>query len=412
MKVGLFNYSDNLGGAARATYRIHKSLLKEGCNSTLYVSKKNMQDSSIKTSPYIIDKNFHTLRTNFISKFIKITNPSIKSYNSLSILPSCWPKFINNSDIDVVHLNWLNAEMMSIEDIAKIKKPMIWTFHDMWPILGSKHLSDSCRFTGNKNFINKTLIKKFFSLDDWTYSRKKKNWLNPIQIVTPSLWLKNCVNQSELMENWPVETIPHPIDTDFWKPDIKEKSRKLLGINSNKIVLLYGADGGVGSYNKGFDLLINSLEKIKHHHKDFILCIFGQNTGIETKLNFPVVNLGKIEEDKKLRHIYNASDLCMVPSRQEAFCQVALEAQSCGVPVLAFSVGGLRDILEHNITGYLIEPFNIESFALCIKNFIENKKNNSGIKNSARRRVEALFSMSSVAKKYIKIYNKVLKFDA
>ena len=411
MKVGLFNYSDNSGGAARATYRIHQSLLNEGCNSILYVNKKTIKENSIKTSPYIIDKRFYTVKTHLISKFIKIIKPKVKTYNSLSILPSSWPKFINDSDIDLVHLNWINAEMMSIEDISKIKKPMIWTFHDMWPFLGSQHLSNNSRFTGNKNFKNKTLIEKILNFDDWTYFRKKKNWINPIQIITPSSWLGSCVKQSEIMENWPVETIPHPIDVDFWSPDIKEKSRKLLGIDNDKVVLLYGADGGVKSYNKGFDLLLKSLEKIKHHHKDLILCIFGQDVKIETNMNFTVINLGKIIKDEKMRQIYNASDLCVVPSRQEAFCQVALEAQSCGIPVLAFSVGGLKDILEHKTTGYLIEPFNTESFALSIKNFIENNKNNLSIKTNARKRVETLFSMSSVAKKYIKIYRKVLNLD-
>ena len=96
-------------------------------------------------------------------------------------------------------------------------------------------------------------------------------------------------------------------------------------------------------------------------------------------------------------------------SRQESFCQVALEAQSCGVPVVAFSVGGLKDIIEHNITGYLIKPFDVESFSLSIKNFINNKKNNFIIKDNARKRVKRLFSMPSVARKYINVYKKILK---
>jgi glycosyltransferase involved in cell wall biosynthesis len=409
MKIGLFNYSDNLGGAARATFRIHKSLLNEGYNSTLYVNKKNTKDNSIKTSPYMIDKNFYNIRTNLISKFVKVTNPRIKSYNSPSILPSSWPKFINNSDIDLVHLNWINAEMMSIEDIAKIKKPMIWTFHDMWPFLGSQHLSNNDKYINVKNFESKNFLDKIFNLNEWTYFRKKKNWINPMQIVTPSQWLADCVKQSELMNSWPVETVPHPIDIDFWKPDSEENSRELLGINSDKIILVYGADGGVESFNKGFDLLLKSLEKLEDHHKDLVLCIFGNETDTKLKLNYPVINFGKITEDKKLRQIYRAADLCVVPSRQESFCQVALEAQSCGTPVIAFSVGGLKDIIEHNITGYLIKPFDVEFFSMSIKNFINNKKKNFIIKDNARKRVERLFSMPSVAKKYINIYKKILK---
>ena len=409
MKIGLFNYSDNLGGAARATSRIHKSLLNEEYNSTLYVNKKNTKDNSIKTSPHIIDRSFNNIRTNLISKFIKITNPKIKSYNSLSILPSSWPKFINSSDIDLVHLNWINAEMISIEDIAKIEKPMIWTFHDMWPFLGSQHLSNNAKFIDIKKFENKNFLDKIYNLNEWTYYRKKKSWIKPIQIVTPSRWMEECVKQSELMNNWPVETIPHPIDTDFWKPDQKENSKELLGINSDKTILVYGADGGIKSFNKGFDLLLKSLEKLEKYHKDLVLCIFGDKTNIKPKLNFPVINFGKITEDKKLRQIYRAADLCIVPSRQESFCQVALEAQSCGVPVVAFSVGGLKDIIEHNITGYLIKPFDVESFSLNIKNFINNKKNNFIIKDNARKRVKRLFSMPSVARKYINVYRKILK---
>ena len=175
MKIGLFNYSDNSGGAARATYRIHKSLLKQGYNSTLYVNNKFLKDSSVKNIPYILDRNLYKIRTNLISKFIKITNPGIKSYYSLSLLSSNWPKFINDSDLDLVHLNWLNGEMMSIEDIAKITKPIVWTFHDMWPFLGSEHLSNNFNSLDFKNFEEKNFIYKIRHLNEWTYFRKKKS---------------------------------------------------------------------------------------------------------------------------------------------------------------------------------------------------------------------------------------------
>ena len=374
MKIGLFNYSDNSGGAARATYRIHKSLLKQGYNSTLYVNNKFLKDSSVKNIPYILDRNLYKIRTNLISKFIKITNPGIKSYYSLSLLSSNWPKFINDSDLDLVHLNWLNGEMMSIEDIAKITKPIVWTFHDMWPFLGSEHLSNNFNSLDFKNFEEKNFIYKIRHLNEWTYFRKKKSWTKPIHVITPSRWLEKCVKESELMNNWPIETIPHPIDVKFWKPDLKDNSRKNIGIDRNKIVLTFGADGGTEAYNKGFDLLLNSLEKIKDFDKNLILCIFGDEKKNKIINKFPVINFGKITNDEKLREIYRATDLLIVPSRSESFCQVALEAQSCGVPVLAFAVGGLLDIIKDDVTGYLVEPYDTNNFSLKIINFIKNKK--------------------------------------
>ncbi len=406
MKIGLFNYSDNLGGAARASYRIHKSLINQGIKSNLYVSKKSIPDISIQESPNKFDRYFSNLRPQLVSKFIKLMNPKINSYSSISILPSNWPKFINSSDIDVVHLNWINAEMMSIEDIAKISKPIVWTLHDMWPFLGSKHLSKKTDLIELTKIKKISFFKNLFNIDNWTYNRKKKSWTKPIQIVTPSKWLENCVIESELMKDWPVTTIPHPIDTDFWKPYSDKHFRSRFNINNNKKILIYGADGGIESKNKGFDLLLKSLEKMEDYFNDFVLCVFGEDKPIKLKTNFPIINLGRITNDKKLRQIYCASDLCIVPSRQESFCQVALEAQSCGTPVLAFSIGGLIDIVDHKNTGYLANPFDTELFSHYIKSFIKNK-NVDHLRINARKRVEKLYSMSTVAKKYINIYKKI-----
>ena len=79
----LFNYSDNLGGAARASYRIHKSLINQGIKSNLYVSKKSIPDISIQESPNKFDRYFSNLRPQLVSKFIKLMNPKINSYSSI-----------------------------------------------------------------------------------------------------------------------------------------------------------------------------------------------------------------------------------------------------------------------------------------------------------------------------------------
>ena len=208
------------------------------------------------------------------------------------------------------------------------------------------------------------------------------------------------------MKDWPVTTIPHPIDTDFWKPYSDKHFRLRFNINNNKKILIYGADGGIESKNKGFDLLLKSLVKMEDYFNDFVLCVFGEDKPIKLKTNFPIINLGRITNDKKLRQIYCASDLCIVPSRQESFCQVALEAQSCGTPVLAFSIGGLIDIVDHKNTGYLANPFDTELFSNYIKSFIKNK-NIDNLRINARKRVEKLYSMSTVAKKYINIFKKI-----
>jgi len=412
MKIALFNYSDNDGGAARATQRIHFSLINQGINSTLYVEKKTQSNNSIKLNPNSnSNKSIFTLfKAKLVSKLLKIFSFDFNSYKSIALTDSKWPDFINNSSVDIVHLNWINAEMMSIEDVAKISKPVVWTFHDMWPFLGSNHLADFVPTYKNISNYKKNILEKFINIDQWTYLRKKKNWTKPFQIVTPSKWLEKCVKQSDLMRNWPVVTIPHAINTNFWHPIKKKDAKKILGIENSTKIILYGADGGTKSPNKGFDLLIKSLKKINKKTNNITLCIFGNanKAKVEGLIKFPIINYGVIKNDEKLKVIYNAADVCAVPSRQESFCQVALEAQSCGTPVVAFSIGGLKDIVQHKKTGYLASAFNTNELSFYLDYCLSNPKILLKMGFCARQRVLNLFSMSSVGKKYINLYKKIL----
>jgi glycosyltransferase involved in cell wall biosynthesis len=408
MRIALFNYSDNNGGAARASLRIHRSLINLGVNSTLYVEKKTLLQNSIKLNPNLNKKIFLNLKIKLISKLTKILSLNFKDYKSIAFTSSKWPEFINNSSIDIVHLNWINAEMMSIEDIAKISKPIVWTFHDMWPFLGSDHLVNFAPTYKNICSYKKNIIQKLINIDQWIYSRKKK-WIKPFQIVTPSKWLEKLVKKSDLMCDWPIETIPHPIDTNFWCQLKKKNAKKLLGIDNNKKIILYGADGGTKSPNKGFDLLIKSLKKINNKSNNLVLCIFGNDNKVEQVTKFPIIDFGVIRNDKKLKLIYNAADVCAVPSRQETFCQVALEAQSCGIPVVAFSIGGLKDIVQHKKTGYLASAFNTNEFSFYLDNCLNKPEKLLKMGLDARQRVLSLFSMPSVGKRYINLYKKILK---
>lgn len=410
MKIALFNYSDNNGGAARATQRIHYSLINLNVDSTLYVEKKTFSQNKIKSNPNLNKKVFSNLKLKLISKLTKIVSLNFKDYKSIAITGSKWLEFINNnSSIDIVHLNWINAEMMSIEDIGKISKPIVWTFHDMWPFVGSDHLVDFTPTYANICSYKKNIIQKILNIDKWTYIRKQKNWTKPFHIVTPSKWLEKCVKQSDLMHNWPVVTIPHPINTNFWRPLKKKDVKKKLGIDSNKKIILYGADGGTKSPNKGFDLLIKSLNLINNKSNNITLCIFGNINKSKIITKFPIIDFGIINDDKKLKLIYNAADICAVSSRQESFCQVALEAQSCGIPVVAFSIGGLKDIIQHKKTGYLATAFNINEFSFYLNNCLNKPKKLLKMSRKARQRVLSLFSMRSVGKKYINLYKKILK---
>ena len=272
---------------------------------------------------------------------------------------------VNFSDFDIVHLHWIQHETLSIRDINKINKPIVWTLHDMWAFSGAEHLCWDDRWREGYLKTNRPLHEKGFDLNRWTWERKKKYWKKPIQIVTPSNWLGNCVTKSSLMKNWPVSVIHNPIDINFWKPQDRTISRKELGLPKDIPLLLFGAIYGEKEFHKGFDLLINSLKKLERnkYFEKLGLVFFGSYDQKKLpKLNFPTHYMNYINDDSKLCMLYSACDALVIPSRQDNLPNNGIEAHSCGTPVVAFNIGGLSDIVDHKQTGYLANPFDVDEF--------------------------------------------------
>jgi glycosyltransferase involved in cell wall biosynthesis len=411
MRVIHLNYSDINGGAARAAYRIHHSLLKEGVNSKMWVNEKNSDDLTIKPTGKF-EKITNLLRIGLTRyTIVKLLKSKNQSLHSPSVLPSKWVNLINNSNANLVHLHWIQNETLSIKDISKIKKPILWTLYDMWAFCGAEHYTNDYRWINGYNSNNRQEYEYGFDLNRWTWNRKKKYWKNPIRVVTPSKWLTKCVGESLLMKNWPVSTIHLPIDVNFWKPLDKQVALDQLHLPKNVPLVLFGALRGGEDPRKGFDLLLAALKHLKVNNKikKIELVVFGQSKPkIQLDLGYPVHYLGHLNDDFTLRSLYSAVDVVIVPSRQEVFGQTALEAQACGAPVVSFDVGGLPDIIEHQVSGYLAKAFNIEDLARGIIWILE-QKDKKKIRNYASKLSHKKFSEKKIANDYLNIYKKLIK---
>jgi glycosyltransferase involved in cell wall biosynthesis len=417
MKVLHLSFSDIFGGAALAAYRIHNSLIMNNINSKMWVNYKGSSDPTVYNS----NKNNKTDRLNFffsklrnrlVSKTIsKLIKNNKEIFHSPAVLPSSWVSHINNSDADLINLHWINNEMLSIKDLSQIKKPLVWTLHDMWSFCGAEHYTNDSRWKEGYKENNRPNYESGFDLNLWTWNRKKKYWQEPIQIISPSSWLAKCAQQSKLMNNWPVSQIAYPIDTEIYKPLEKNTARDKFNLPLDKSLILFGAFTGTKSRRKGFDLLLKCLHILKKNSKakNLELIVFGQSDLKTLKdINFPIHYVGHLNDDLDLRALYSASDAMIIPSRLDNLPLTGVEAQACGTPVVGFNTGGLEDILEHHTTGYLAEAFNINDLANGIMWVLSNHKNKEIVK-STRERALKKFSPSIIAKQYYSIYEKVLK---
>ena len=216
--------------------------------------------------------------------------------------------------------------------------------------------------------------------------------------------------QSVLMKDWDINIIPHPIDLNKWSPVEKKIARKILNLKANKVYILFNAFGVTSDPRKGINLLfkailhLHSLIKLPYLNKIEIL-IFGQSSPKNIpRLGFPTKYFGRLNDEISLRLLYSAADLMVVPSIQEAFGLTASESQACGTPVVAFRNSGLIDVIDHEVTGYLANPFDYLSLAQSIKWVLDNSSEfKLGI--NARKRAESLWDSKIIAKQYYDLYS-------
>ncbi len=408
MRVIHLNYSDSNGGAARAAYRIHSCLRDAGVDSCMWVNKASTGNFTVEGPATRVAKALAAVRVHAVNPLVKTLITDNPIIHSPAIFSSQWVKRINSSDADIVHLHWVQGEMLSIADIGRIKKPIVWTLHDMWAFCGAEHYTDDFRWREGYRRDNRPAYESSFDLNRWTWERKRKHWKQQIHIVGVSKWLAQCAAQSALMKNWSSKFIYIPLDLNVWKPIKKSEARNLLGLPIDIPLLAFGAMGGGDDPRKGFDLLTAALENLRGEIPGMELVVFGQHAPRNPPdLGFPIHYMGHLHDDLSLRAVYSAADALIVPSRQEAFGQTASEAHACGTPVVAFNVGGLPDIVTHKKTGYLARCFDVLDLAEGIS-WVLNDVQKEKMMQEARLHAEQFFNPSLISEQYIDIYKKIV----
>lgn len=414
IKVLHLSTSDYEGGAARAAYRLNEALNKNSNNqikSILRVNKSIILNKNV-ISHNTKDRIFNRVKCSISVKLQKLQRTQNPILHSLSFFPSNLDKELNKSSADIIHLHWIQGEMISIEEIGRIKKPIVWTLHDSWPFCGSEHhpngLNDlRYKFGYKKN--NRESNHKGIDLDRWTWIRKKNNWKNSMFIVSPSKWLATCVKESKLMFDFPVQVIPHTLPLDIYKPKSKKKAREIFGLPQKVNLLLFGSLSFYSDKSKGWDLFNEAIKKIASKCSNLEVVIFGSPKPLELpNLNLPLHFIGRLFDDESLASLYSAVDIVVVTSKIESFGQVASEALSCGTPVVAFDTTGLKDIVKHKETGYLAKPYSSKSLVEGIAWILGSKERKINISKNARKRAISSWSNKEISKKYQKIYKEIL----
>jgi glycosyltransferase involved in cell wall biosynthesis len=407
-RIEILSNSDSMGGASRAAYRLYRAVRSAVSHTRMTVVNKKTDDWTVTGPSTAYEKVKHLLRPRIGWKIVALQKSPDLNMHSANILPSKLAASINKSDTDVLNLHWIGGETMSIEDVGRIRKPIVWTFHDMWALCGAEHLADDgpdARWRTGYYPDNRPAGASGLDIDRYTWNRKRRAWTNPVQIVTPSRWLAECVKQSALMKDWPVSVIPNVLDTELFKPLDRSYSRHVLNLPLDKHIVLFGALGGGRDFNKGYDLLLDALQFLSARHSDVLCVVFGQGEPQHAPaIPFPIRWMGHIGDDSTLALLYSAADVMVTPSRKENLPQSGTEAHACGCPVVAFNCTGLPEVVEHLVTGYLAQPYEAEDLAHGIGWVLDDEPRRTMLGEAARDRAERLWSASSVVPAYLAVY--------
>lgn len=419
MKVTLINTSDSGGGAALACSRLMKALELKDIDVDMLVQKKSSDETHIHVNlePPLgklkVQYDFLSERLPFI--FFHERNRSVRFAFSPANSGTDITGHRTISSADVLHLHWTNSGFLSINNlkqVLKLKKPVIWTLHDMWTFTGGCHYTGSCNHfldqCGNCPFL-KDPGENDISHKGWLKKKSMYEQAGNIVFVTCSNWLAEIARKSSLLARFRIETIPNPIDTTIFSPKGKMEVRAKWNINPGARIILFGA-ANIMDRRKGIGYLVDALSIFKDTYQgaeDVEIVIFGKNKSFNAaELPFRVHNLSVISSQSDMAEIYSMADVFVLPSLEDNLPNTIMESMSCGTPVVAFNTGGIPDMIDHQQNGYLAGYQDANDLAAGIQWTFNH--DDQGLSANARKKVMENFSNDIVAGQYIDLYQSIL----
>jgi glycosyltransferase involved in cell wall biosynthesis len=410
----LSSYDIN-GGAARAAYRLHQGLQANGVDSQMYVQEKFSDDRSVVGPSVSLMQGLARSKMTLDTLPLKLLYRQWQRSDPFSLqwLPDRAIAQINRLQPDLINLHWIGAGFIQPQTLAKIQRPLVWTLHDMWPFTGGCHYSGDCdRYRESCGSCPALHSHSEQDITRQLWRSKAKAWsdLN-LTIVSPSEWLAKSAASSSLFSTTRIEVIPNGINTHVYRPISQYLARSLLQLPPDKTLLLFGAMNATSEQRKGFHLLQPALQKLSQSRwSDRLeLVVLGASSPESSQdLGFRVHYLGKLSDDLSLAITYSAVDAVAVPSIQDNLPNVILEAMSCGSPCIGFNLGGIPDLIEHQVNGYLVQPFSIEDLATGIAWVLNDKDRTKNLSQCARVKIERDFSLELQARRYQSLYQELL----
>lgn len=411
MEPFLISTFDIEGGAARAAFRLHKGLQKIGIHSTMLVQQKSSDEPSVICPPSKWKKGVALARPVLDDLPLTLYPKRENIIFSPAMLPDRLSAKIAAFNPNIVHLHWVARGFMRIEGIKRFNRPILWTFHDMWPFTGGCHYDNDCgRYKFGCGICPQLKSNRQHDLSHRVWERKKEAWHDiDLTIVAPSKWLAKCARESSLFQDHRIEVIPYGLESERFKPIDRRAGREFLSLPQDKKLILFGAMDASSDRRKGFQFLKPALERLAEGGLKAELIIFGATEPKNPPgFGFKAHYMGRLHDDISLALLYGVADVFVAPSIQDNLPNTVMESLACGTPVVASNVGGIPDMVEHEVNGYLAKAFDTCDLAQGIQWVLEDPERSERLGKAAREKAVREYSLEIQARRYLNLYEETL----
>lgn len=401
------------GGAAWCARRICNAIVKEGGDTRMLFAHGNTipegiegaiakPDKELWYSHPILGKVKHILMhmswymdEEKMKKILKLKNTE-KLF--LHQPYSCYKNIVHHPLVewaDIIHLHWVADFIDYPSFFKKVKKPIVWTLHDMYPAIGVMHFESD-------NTIRPSALDEIDALCR-RIKRKSIILANNLNLVAISDRMNSVISSSEILKGFPVSRIYNGVDTNTYKPVEVDRKEYFKNIAKDSLVFMFSSCA-INDRRKGIDRVIDALEKVKKEsRKNIAMIAVGMVDANDTPTaSFPICYTGLIRSEYELSRVYSVANYFINASYEEGFAQTPLEAMACGTPVISTPCSGASD---------LIRPFNgvicKEYDTSALKDAIIKSISMDFDSNKIRDYILENFDYAKIAKKYLDLYNRI-----
>ncbi len=400
MKVAAIGETDR-GGAGLSSLKLHHEFLRQGIESTFYVNRKTVDEPEIFTIPNRHDGWDQSFRIGSYTPW----GDNTPFTTGLSCKDDTFLEQIRRQN-DVILLRWASVSVSdyTISRWSQDGKPLVWCLSDMAPLTGGCHYSLGCDGYQTSCFPCPRIAADRIQLPAMVVRRRRALWKH-ITVVSPSRWLASVARESVITRNMDIRVIRTGVEVSVFKPYNRHEAKRQLGMDPAKPLILFGA-ASIRDSRKGFRYLPEVVDRLNDQfglRDKYNVVIVGDGSKDINKLRCSVKVTGHIASRDELARIYSAAEVTLLPYLEDNLPNVCLESMACGTPVVAFSIGGLPDIIVSGTNGELAAPFDVWDLVLKLTKVLNGAMSSDAIRAWA----VANLTIAQQASAYVNLFKEL-----